>query len=40
MTLSVLVPDYQLKGLPFRAFVYGIAAHTVADAYLAQLVFA
>ena len=29
------LPTYQLKGLSFRAFVYGIAAHKVADAFRA-----
>jgi RNA polymerase sigma-70 factor (ECF subfamily) len=27
------LPHYQLKGLSFRAFVYGIAAHKVTDAF-------
>lgn len=27
------LPSYRLKGLSFRAFVYGIAAHKVADAF-------
>src|SRR5919198_2643240 len=29
------LPHYQLKGLSFRAFVYGIAAHKVTDAFRA-----
>ena len=29
------LPTYQLKGLSFRAFIYGIAAHKVADAFRA-----
>jgi RNA polymerase sigma-70 factor (ECF subfamily) len=29
------LPTYQLKGLSFRAFVYGIAAHKVTDAFRA-----
>ncbi|MFC5994185.1 RNA polymerase sigma factor ShbA [Pseudonocardia hispaniensis] len=29
------LPTYQVKGLSFRAFVYGIAAHKVTDAYRA-----
>lgn len=29
------LPNYQLKGLSFRAFVYGIAAHKVTDAFRA-----
>ncbi len=29
------LPGYQLKGLSFRAFVYGIAAHKVTDAFRA-----
>lgn len=29
------LPSYTLKGLSFRAFVYGIAAHKVADAFRA-----
>jgi RNA polymerase sigma-70 factor (ECF subfamily) len=29
------LPHYRLKGLSFRAFVYGIAAHKVADAFRA-----
>jgi RNA polymerase sigma-70 factor (ECF subfamily) len=29
------LPAYQLKGLSFRAFVYGIAAHKVTDAFRA-----
>jgi RNA polymerase sigma-70 factor (ECF subfamily) len=29
------LPGYTLKGLSFRAFVYGIAAHKVTDAYRA-----
>lgn len=35
--LSVIsaLPSYQLKGLSFRAFVYGIAAHKVTDAFRA-----
>jgi RNA polymerase sigma-70 factor (ECF subfamily) len=32
--LSAL-PAYRLQGLPFRAFVFGIAAHKVADAFRA-----
>jgi RNA polymerase sigma-70 factor (ECF subfamily) len=29
------LPNYQIKGLSFRAFVYGIAAHKVTDAFRA-----
>jgi len=29
------LPSYEVKGLSFRAFVYGIAGHKVADAYRA-----
>ncbi len=29
------LPHYQIKGLSFRAFVYGIAAHKVTDAFRA-----
>jgi RNA polymerase sigma-70 factor (ECF subfamily) len=29
------LPSYQIKGLSFRAFVYGIAAHKVTDAFRA-----
>ena len=29
------LPNYELKGLSFRAFVYGIAAHKVTDAFRA-----
>lgn len=29
------LPHYEVKGLSFRAFVYGIAAHKVTDAYRA-----
>jgi len=29
------LPNYEIKGLSFRAFVYGIAAHTVTDAFRA-----
>lgn len=31
------LPHYQDRGLPFAAFVYGIAAHKVADAHRAAL---
>lgn len=35
--LAVLnaLPNYEIKGLSFRAFVYGIAAHKVTDAFRA-----
>ena len=32
MAVISALPNYQLKGLSFRAFVYGIAAHKVTDA--------
>ncbi len=36
LAVVTALPSYQLKGLSFRAFVYGIAAHKVADAYRAM----
>jgi len=36
LAVVTALPGYQLKGLSFRAFVYGIAAHKVADAYRAM----
>lgn len=36
LAVVAALPNYQLKGLSFRAFVYGIAAHKVADAYRAM----
>ena len=33
MAVVSALPHYQLKGLSFRAFVYGIAAHKVTDAF-------
>lgn len=36
LAVVAALPSYQLKGLSFRAFVYGIAAHKVADAYRAM----
>ncbi len=36
LAVVAALPGYQLKGLSFRAFVYGIAAHKVADAYRAM----
>ena len=35
MAVVSALPNYQLKGLSFRAFVYGIAAHKVTDAFRA-----
>jgi len=35
MAVVTALPHYQLKGLSFRAFVYGIAAHKVTDAFRA-----
>jgi len=35
MAVVSALPTYQLKGLSFRAFVYGIAAHKVTDAFRA-----
>jgi RNA polymerase sigma-70 factor (ECF subfamily) len=35
MAVVGALPNYQLKGLSFRAFVYGIAAHKVTDAFRA-----
>ena len=35
MAVVSALPSYQLKGLSFRAFVYGIAAHKVTDAFRA-----
>jgi RNA polymerase sigma-70 factor, ECF subfamily len=35
MAVVSALPHYQLKGLSFRAFVYGIAAHKVTDAFRA-----
>ena len=35
MAVVTALPNYQLKGLSFRAFVYGIAAHKVTDAFRA-----
>ena len=35
MAVVCALPNYQLKGLSFRAFVYGIAAHKVTDAFRA-----
>jgi len=37
MAVVSALPNYQLKGLSFRAFVYGIAAHKVADAQRAAV---
>jgi len=37
MAVVSALPNYQLKGLSFRAFVYGIAAHKVADAQRAAM---
>jgi RNA polymerase sigma-70 factor, ECF subfamily len=36
MAVVSALPNYQLRGLSFRAFVYGIAAHKVADAFRAM----
>ena len=35
MAVVSALPTYQIKGLSFRAFVYGIAAHKVTDAFRA-----
>jgi RNA polymerase sigma-70 factor (ECF subfamily) len=35
MAVVSALPNYQIKGLSFRAFVYGIAAHKVTDAFRA-----
>lgn len=35
MAVVHALPTYELKGLSFRAFVYGIAAHKVTDTYRA-----
>lgn len=35
MAVVSALPHYQLKGLSFRAFVYGIAGHKVTDAFRA-----
>jgi RNA polymerase sigma-70 factor, ECF subfamily len=35
MAVVGALPGYQIKGLSFRAFVYGIAAHKVTDAFRA-----
>lgn len=35
LAVVTALPSYQLKGLSFRAFVYGIAAHKVTDAFRA-----
>jgi len=35
MAVVSALPNYQLKGLSFRAFVYGIAAHKITDAFRA-----
>jgi RNA polymerase sigma-70 factor (ECF subfamily) len=35
MAVVSALPNYQLNGLSFRAFVYGIAAHKVTDAFRA-----
>lgn len=35
MAVVGALPNYQLKGLSFRAFVYGIAGHKVTDAFRA-----
>ena len=35
MAVISALPNYQIKGLSFRAFVYGIAAHKVTDAFRA-----
>jgi RNA polymerase sigma-70 factor (ECF subfamily) len=35
MAVVSALPNYQLKGLSFRAFVYGIAAHKVTNAFRA-----
>jgi RNA polymerase sigma-70 factor (ECF subfamily) len=35
MAVVSALPNYQLKGLSFRAFVYGIAGHKVTDAFRA-----
>jgi RNA polymerase sigma-70 factor, ECF subfamily len=35
MAVVSALPSYELKGLSFRAFVYGIAAHKVTDAFRA-----
>jgi RNA polymerase sigma-70 factor, ECF subfamily len=35
MAVVDALPSYQLKGLSFQAFVYGIAAHKVADVFRA-----
>lgn len=35
LAVVTALPQYKLKGLSFRAFVYGIAAHKVTDAYRA-----
>jgi RNA polymerase sigma factor, sigma-70 family len=36
LAVVTALPGYQLKGLSFRAFVYGIAAHKVADTFRAM----
>jgi RNA polymerase sigma-70 factor, ECF subfamily len=35
LAVIAALPHYQIKGLSFRAFVYGIAAHKVTDAFRA-----
>ncbi len=35
LAVIAALPQYQIKGLSFRAFVYGIAAHKVTDAFRA-----
>jgi RNA polymerase sigma-70 factor, ECF subfamily len=36
MAVVSALPTYQLRGLSFRAFIYGIAAHKVTDAFRAS----